>query len=272
MQQPKKNMDNAIDMQRAASPLAARPARAARPKVRFMTPAQLAPYKEQVWAINAALVDWSRAEFEADFHRAALYAVFFVGADVVGLATVMEQTFQVQGRQVFTIGLGRAVVRPDFRNQFLVQRALIFRWIKRFIRRPLQPIYIWGSCVSYKSYLAFAKVLRVVYPVAQTPTPSRHEQVMDLIGTTWYGQQYDPRTKTVRVPNFKVSDHQVIPTESDLQDPAIRFYCDAVPTAQDATYGLLTISPCIRSNFLPMVGSWVRNALRKSLGIGRRKG
>jgi hypothetical protein len=264
-------MDNTIDVQPTLRPITAWRARPARPKVRFLTPTQLAPYKEQVWAINAALVDWSRAAFEADFHHAELYAVFFVGADVVGLTTVMERTFEVQGRQVVTIGLGRAVVRPDFRNQFLVQRALIYRWIRKFLYKPWQPIYIWGSCVSYKSYLAFAKVLRVVYPVAHTCTPLQHEQVMDLIGTTWYGSQYDHRSKTVRVPNFKVSDQQVIPTEADLQDPDIQFFSAVVPVEEGATYGLLTISPCIRSNFLPMVTSWLRNAVKKSLGIGNRK-
>ena len=136
-----------------------------RPKVRFLSPAQLSSHKEEIWAINAALVEWSREEFEADFDATKLYAVFFVDGVVVGLSTVMEEEFEVDGRRVFTIGLGRAVVKHDYRNQFLVQRALIFRWIRKFLRSPLRPIYIWGSCVSYKSYLSFVKVLKVVYAV-----------------------------------------------------------------------------------------------------------
>lgn len=245
------------------------PEKKPRPKVRFMRPDQLAPYKEQIWAINAALVDWSRVAFDAAFDATPLYAVFFVGAEVVGITTVMERTFEVNGRRVFTIGLGRAVVRPDFRNQFLVQRALIFRWMRRFALQALQPIYIWGSCVSYKSYLSFVRVLKVVYPVAKEATPPKHAQVIDMIGDHWYGADYQSSTKTVRVPNFRVSDSSTIPQETDLADPDIRFYCECVPRAEDATYGLLTISPCIRSNFLPMVTSWVRNKVRKSLGMRR---
>lgn len=241
-----------------------------RPRVRFMTPKQLAPFKEQVWEINAALVEWSRAEFEQDFDVAERYAVFFTGGEVVGICTVMEREFEIHGRRVFTIGLGRAVVRPAYRNQFLVQRALIFRWMRRFAWRPLQPIYIWGSCVSYKSYLSFVRVLRVVYPVADVPTPQRHARVIDAIGEHWYGEAYDAGKKLVRVPNFRVSDETTRPSVQDLQKADIRFYCEQVPVAEDATYGLLTISPCIRSNFLPMVGSWIRNIVRKSLGIRRK--
>jgi hypothetical protein len=242
-----------------------------RPRVRFLTPAQLAPYKEQVWAIHQEFVDWSREAFDSDFHEPALYAAFWVRDELVGLCTVMEQEFEVDGRRIFTIGLGRAVVRPDFRNQFLVQRALIFRWMRKFLRRPLQPIYIWGNCVSYKSYLSFVRVLKVVYPVAKEKTPARHEKVIDHIGVYWHGDQYDPVSKVVRIPNFKVSDASVVPDAADLEDPDIRFYCNAVPTSSDATYGLVTISPCIRSNFLPMMGSWVRNFIRKSLGMRRKK-
>lgn len=242
-----------------------------RPKVRFMRPQQLAPYKEQVWAINEAVFERTRVEFEATFDATSLYAVFFVGQEVVGLTTVMEHEFTLDGRRVFTIGLGRAAVRHDFRNQFLVQRALIFRWMRWFARHPLQPIYIWGSCVSYKSYLSFVKVLKVVYPVAQVPTPAKHARVIDAIGAHWYGDKYEAATKTVRVPNFKVSDSSVIPSNEDLTNPDIQFYVAAVPSERDATYGLLTISPCIRSNFLPMVTSWVRNLVRKSLGLRRKR-
>jgi hypothetical protein len=264
-------MKTTIDLERPSTTPTIYQLRRVRPKVRFMTPVQLAAYKDQIWAIHAALVDWSRVEFEADFDAAALYAVFFVGEEVVGLSTVMEQTFQIDGREVFTIGLGRAVVRPDFRNQFLVQRALIYRWMRKFLRKPWQPIYIWGSCVSYKSYLAFAKVLAVVYPVAGKTTPKGYARVIDHIGLHWYGTQYLAASKVVRVPNFKISDSLVIPSETDLQDPDIRFFSKAVPVEEGATYGLLTISPCIRSNFLPMVTSWLRNALKKSLGIGKQR-
>ena len=241
-----------------------------RPRVRFLTPEQLAPFKEQIWEINAALVEWSKEEFEQDFDAAGRYAVFFSAGEVVGICTVMEQEFQIDGRRVFTIGLGRAVVQPQYRNQFLVQRALIFRWMRRFAMRPWQPIYIWGNCVSYKSYLSFVRVLSIVYPVAEVSTPERHSQVIDAIGEHWYGEAYDAGRKLVRVPNFRVSDETTRPNAQDLLKPDIRFYCDQVPVAEDATYGLLTISPCIRSNFLPMVGSWIRNIVRKSLGIRRK--
>lgn len=264
-------MNASLTLQPSDNPTSVSASRPKRPKVRFQTPAELRGFKEQIWEINAALVDWSRAEFEADFDKAALYAVFYVEDDVVGISTVMEAEFEVAGRRVFTIGLGRAVVKHAYRNQFLVQRALIFRWIRKFLRKPLQPIYIWGSCVSYKSYLSFVKVLKVVYPVTETTTPARHAEVIDKIGSHWYGGHYIAASKVVRVPNFKVSDAAVVPSQKDLEDPAIRFYFDRVPQAQDATYGLLTISPCIRSNFLPMVGSWVRNFFRKALGLGGKR-
>jgi hypothetical protein len=260
-----------VKEQKTTRDIPSAPRRAIRPRVRILSPRQLAPYKEQFWAINSELVEWSRAEFEATFDEPALYAVFMVGTDVVGHCTVMEQEFDVDGRRIFTIGLGRALVRPEFRNQFLVQRALIFRWIRRFIRKPLQPIYIWGNCVSYKSYLSFVRVLKIVYPVAKEATPARYEKVIDLIGFHWHGDQYDATRKAVRVMNLKMNDATVIPGAEDLQDADIRFYCNTVPAATDATYGLLTISPCIRSNFLPMVGSWVRNFVRKSLGMRKKK-
>ncbi len=241
-----------------------------RPKVRFCTPRQLESHKEAIWSINASLVDWSREEFDADFGAAKLFAAFFVDGKVVGLATVMEEEFEINGKRVFTIGLGKAVIQHAYRNQFLVQRALIFRWIRRFLRKPLQPIVIWGSCVSYKSYLSFVKVLRVVYPVAGVPIPEAQEQVMDKIGFHWYGDHYQQASKVVKVPNFRVSDEAAVPRKEDLNDPAIRFYFDRVPQTAEATFGLLTISPCIRSNFFPMVGSWARNFLRKALGINRK--
>lgn len=245
--------------------------RSKRPRVRFMTPNQLAPYKEEVWKINETLVDWSRAEFDVAFYNTELYAVFLCDGVVVGVATVMEKTFILDRKKIFTIGLGRAVVKHEYRNQFLVQRALIFRWIRKFLRAPLQPIYIWGSCVSYKSYLSFVKVLKVVYPVTGITTPTKHEKVIDFIGSHWYGQCYIAEKKVVRVPNFKISDESVVPKPEDLDDASIRFYCQTVPSESNATYGLLTVSPCIRSNFLPMVGSWLRNFVRKAFRIAKKQ-
>jgi hypothetical protein len=246
-----------------SSPAVSKPARPPRPRVRLRSPRQLEPHKEAIWALNAALVDWSRAEFEASFSETPLYAVFEVRGEVVGISAVLEQELEVGGRRVFTIGLGRAVVAPAYRNQFLVQRALIFRWFRRFVRRPWQPIYIWGSCVSYKSYLSFVRVLRVVYPVADTPTPAREAEVIDQIGRHWYGALYDPVHKVVHVPGLRVRDESVQVREADLADPAIRFYHTHVPSPEGATYGLLTISPCIRANFLPMIGSWIKNLVKK---------
>lgn len=208
---------------------------------------------------------------EADLDAAELHAVFLSEGQVVGICTVMEREFVVGGRRIFTIGLGRAMVREDYRNQFLVQRALIFRWMRQFARRPLQPIYIWGSCVSYKSYLSFVRVLRVVYPVAGVPTPERDAQVIDAIGRHWYSEAYDPARKLVRLPGFKIYDETIRPQEEDLLQPDIRYYCDQVDIRDDATYGLLTISPCIRSNFLPMVGSWIGNRVRKALGLRKKR-
>jgi hypothetical protein len=256
------SMSNSIAQQRA---------KPKRPKVRFLTPAQLAPFKEDVWAVNAALVDWSRADFEAAFDRTDLYAVFFAGGKVVGLATVMEHEFEVDGRRIFTIGLGRAVVLPEYRNHFLVQRALIFRWMRKFSRRPLQPIYIWGACVTYKSYLSFVRVLKVVYPAVARETPSRDVRVLDAIGKHWYGAHYLPDCKAVTISGVRIADNYSLPKPEDMRDPDIRFYCASVPQIEGVTTGLLTISPCIRSNFLPMVTSWVRNFVRKSLGMQKRR-
>lgn len=125
--------------------------------------------------------------------------------------------------------------------------------------------------MSYKSYLSFVKVLRVVYPVAGVPIPEAQEQVMDKIGFHWYGDHYPTSLQSRRkVPNFRVSDEAAVPRKEDSNDPAIRFYFDRVPQTAEATFGLLTISPCIRSNFFPTGGSWARNFLRKALGINRK--
>lgn len=244
-------------------------AKAPRPKVRFMTPAELRGHQEVMWALHDAMIQCDRGMWMRLFEQTARYAVYWVGGEIVGFSSVMEAELTIAGRRVFTIGLGQAVVAPAYRNHFLVQRALIFRWVRHFIRHPLQPIYIWGNCVSYKSYLSFVKVLKVVYPRAGQVPPAHHAAVIDALGRHWYGREYDSERKVVVLRDFAVREAQAAP--ADLADPDIAYYCQGVPQLMGETAGLLTISPCIRSNFLPMVTGWARNFVRKALGLRRKR-
>jgi hypothetical protein len=236
-----------------------------RPKVRFLRPADLQPRKDAMWALVQALIVCDRREWYALFEATALYAVYELDGEIVGFSSVMEAELHDGRRRIWTIGLGQTVVLPAYRNQFLLQRALIFRWMRRFVRRPLQPIYIWGSCVSYKSYLSFVKVLKVVYPRAGVSAPPQHQAVIDLLGRHWYAEEYLPDSGVVIQRNFAVADPQAQARPEDLADADIAYYQARVPVLEGDTAGLLTISPCIRSNFLPMVWGWVRNAVRKGL-------
>lgn len=223
-----------------------------------------------MWALVQALITCDRDDWMALFDSTALYAIYEVRDEIVGFSSVMEAELQVGGRKIWTIGLGQTVVMPAYRNQFLVQKALIYRWMRRFLQRPWQPIYIWGSCVSYKSYLSFVKVLRVVYPRRGVETPAVHQAVIDFLGRHWYAGEYLPASGVVIQRNFAVADPQAHPQPGDLQDLDIAFYQARVPRLDGDTAGLLTISPCTRSNFLPMVWGWLRNAVRKRLGIRKK--
>jgi hypothetical protein len=241
-----------------------------RAKVRFLSPAELRPRKDAMWALVQGLIVCDRDAWYALFEETACYAIYELEGEIVGFSSVMEAELLDGRRRIWTIGLGQTVVLPAYRNQFLVQRALIYRWMRRFARRPLQPIYIWGSCVSYKSYLSFVKVLKVVYPRAGVSAPAHHQAVIDLLGRHWYADEYVPESGVVIQRNFAVADPHAQARPEDLLDSDIAYYHARVPVLEGDTAGVLTISPCIRSNFLPMVCGWVRNAVRKGLGMKRR--
>jgi hypothetical protein len=231
--------------------------------VRFRTPDQLLPQRERLWQIMAGIATVSRAEWEEDFLSTRLYAVFLSRGRIVGYTRVLEETFELEGRKILTIGLGQAVVETDFRNQFLVQRALIFRWLRAFVHRPLRPIYIWGACISYKSYLSFTRVLHLVYPRVGVATPPSAQQVIHLLGERWHGARYLRSHGAIAATDVHLHDPAVQPTEQDLLQPDIRFFVESLPKLPGTTVGLLTVSPCVRENFLPMVRGWVRNLWRK---------
>jgi hypothetical protein len=241
-----------------------------RPRVRFLKPGDLLSRKDAMWELVQTLIICDRREWYAMFDATSLYAVYELRGSIVGFSSVMEAELYDGRRRIWTIGLGQTVVLPAYRNQFLVQRALIFRWMRHIARRPWQPIYIWGSCVSYKSYLSFVKVLQVVYPRNGVTTPPQHQAVIDEIGRRWYGDEYQPASGIVIQRNFAVADERAQVRPDDLADPDIAYYQARMPVdlggGRDSA-GLLTISPCIRSNFLPMVWGWVRNVVRKGLGV-----
>lgn len=234
-----------------------------RARVRFRSPAQLVQQKERLWEILSSMVAMQRREWEADFASTQLYAVFYDGKQIVGFTRVMEAEFTVEGRRVFTIGLGQALVLPAWRNQFLVQRALIYRWWRHFVRHPFKRIYIWGACISYKSYLSFTRVLREVHPRTGLPMRPEAATVIRYIGQHWYGHAFLPDSGCIRVKDLNLFDPEVQLQAGDLADADIAFYYAQLPRQSGEVAGLITVSPCVRSNFLPMAGSWIRNVFKR---------
>ena len=102
-------------------------------------------------------------------------------------------------------------------------------------------------------------------------TPAKQKHVIDALGQHWYAAEYDPTAGVVVQQDFAVADPYALPRPEDLLDADIAYYFATVPKLVGATAGLLTISPCTRSNFLPMVWGWVRNTVRKGLGPRRKK-
>lgn len=232
-------------------------------KVHFRTPAQLEQQKERMWQLVKSVANCEETYWKSAFADTQLYAIYTHESEIIGFSSVMEHDFRLGSKHIYTIGLGQTLVMPAFRNQYLVQRALIYRWWRRFIRKPLSPIYIWGACISYKSYLSFVKVLKVVYPHPLLETPPQAKAVMDQIGEYWYGREYEAGSQLCITRNFTWVDESTRPLAKDLSDPFIAYYAQKVPILNGDTPGILTVSPCIRANFLPMVWGWVRKIGRK---------
>lgn len=91
------------------------------------------------------MVDWQPEEFDADFGAAKLFAAFFVDGKVVGLATVMEEEFEINGKRVFTIGFGKSGDTACLPQSVFGSTRFDLSVDSKVFAQAFEPIVIWGA-------------------------------------------------------------------------------------------------------------------------------
>jgi hypothetical protein len=223
---------------------------------------ELGALEWQMWQLASTFFDLSRELWLQRFRNTEEYSLFYHSERLVGFAGVEAREFSLSRRGVWAVALNQAVVLPEYRGRHFLQRSLI-RVIWRQLRRnPGTPVYLWGNCAHYRSYLAFAKSLEHTYPSWQRETPVEARELLHSLGTR-FGADYDPESHAVRRTWWRARDAAFLPAERQRADPDIAFYLTRLADYESGQQSLLTVAPCSLANLLPFVLSHVRSLCRR---------
>lgn len=116
---------------------------------------------------------------------------------IQGFSTLALYTSRVHGREVGVVYSGDTIIRPAFWGT----PALPSVWIKHVLRLAAdmpQPVYWLLISSGYKSYRFLPVFYREFYPRYSCPTPPDLQEIIDLLATERFGEQYNRATSVVR--------------------------------------------------------------------------
>ncbi len=194
------------------------------------------------------------------------YISFYKQADkIIGFICIEAVRQELGGRNCLLLRFGQVMIDRAHRGKSLIPitGVKLFRlfW-KDFL---FGQTYFWADALTYKSYLVFAKTLTEFYPSYQQTTPYQVKEVIDFIGTTRYGKDYNPILGTV-YKHFKfVNDFTTEVQTKYREDKDIQFFA-SVNARHEEGHGLITIAPASLKNLILLAKRYVQ----KYMTIGNR--
>jgi hypothetical protein len=193
--------------------------------------------------------------------------------ELVGIHGVGVKHYEEPGRRGKTlIYFGQSFTDERFRGRGFIPYVAITVWLRTKLSRPFFDHYIWYDAASYKPYLQMVNGTKRHYPSRDAETPPDIKRVLDFIGKTYYGDDYDCGTGRIRQHTWRLKAHTAPITDEDLaRNPHLQFFTRASGGYQNG-FGLLCLFPATLENLLAYVKSRCAKALtsrrtgRESIG------
>ena len=183
---------------------------------------------------------------------------------VVGFNGINKQICRIKAfsRPVLAIYIGQIYIEKAYRGFFPLQRAtmkLIFS--EKLLRPWLLPV-IWADSLTYKPYLLIAKNSHNFYPRPEMETPPSYQSLIDHLGTSRYGDRFDPETGCITKDGKLVKDHVAPILPRMMSNKFIRFYAEK-NTGYEKGNGMLVLMPYCWHTVYNVVRKLSNNWIRK---------
>lgn len=175
------------------------------------------------------------------FDRVALFLCSQSGR-VVGFNGMRIKKHRASGflRPIRSLYLGQMFVEPSFRGKHPIHKVCTAALWPVLLFQPWYRNIIWGDALTYKPFLLIAHTANTYFPNPEAKTPERYKNLIDHLGETHYGENYDAASGCVTKEKKLLKEHVVPLDHRLLRNPLIRFYTQKNAHYQEG-HGLLVM-------------------------------
>jgi hypothetical protein len=151
--------------------------------------------------------------------------------NIIGFSTIKELEIYVGGKKIRSIFSGDTIIDSGYRGQASFAIEFFKNIITHKLKSPFTPHYWFLISKGYKTYLILTKNYCHYYPRFDQETPKDEEKVLDALGESLFGSDYNPDTKILKHSGKTDSlKSAVAPIDAkSLQNPNIHFFASRNP-------------------------------------------
>lgn len=238
-------------------------------KVRILRPTQITPSQiDQMCDLYMANHNIDRLPCQnritSGFDRIALFLCSQSGR-VVGFNGMRIKKHRAKGflRPVRSLYLGQMFVEPSFRGKHPIHKVCTAALWPVLLFQPWYRNIIWGDALTYKPFLLIAHTASTYFPNPETEIPGRYKDLMDYLGNTHYGENYNSATGCVTKEKKLLKEHVVPLDHRLLRNPLIKFYAEKNARYREG-HGLLVMMDFTWSEVFSILWKLSKNS-RKQL-------
>jgi len=218
---------------------------------------------EDLWNLYSPHHNVEKHEFHERIYQKMDHVTRYfdkTSGELIGMTAVRHQDFTLSnGMNIHTVYSGMSYINPIYRGLHLLPRTLSHYGMKLKLKNIFGHVYLWSDAISYKPYVLMARSTKVFYPSRKFKTPTHIGELINLVGSKFYGESFDPATGVVIKDSNRLKDYVAPINEVDLQDPDILFYTQKNPGYKNGN-GLINVIPLTWVN----IATSMMNAMLKS--------
>lgn len=189
------------------------------------------PARDRMFSLMERCYDgMQRERFDVDLDGKQ-YVILLTDIDtgeLAGFSTISLRDVPHRGRTVEVLFSGDTVIHPDYWGQKALDMAFARFLLWRKVRRPWKPLYWLLLSAGYKTYLIIINYFSTAFP-RRGETPAEDDQsFVDGLCRSWWGEQYDPAARVVRMSGHYHVRQGVAPIDAQaLAHPDIAFFAES---------------------------------------------
>ncbi|MCG8330006.1 MAG: hypothetical protein MI974_20080 [Chitinophagales bacterium] len=221
--------------------------------------------KEEMWKVYKKYYHYERSYFMNRINQNNYFSFYRIDDKIVGFTGLRINRTSVGHREYLLIYFGQTIIDHAYRGNALIPRTAVQLCLKYWKDIILGRVYVWADALTYKAYLVFAKTLHEYYPTYRKQAPAHISKLIQFVGEEYYGNNFCPRSGTVRKKSVLVKDQTTLHTPGNTYDKDILYY-KLANRNNDKGYGLITIAPIHFLNYLMMAAKCL-----KKIAMPKRK-